>query len=227
MSLIPSGFNGAISPKLNACVSQDCQNITFTDVTLLSSPANPFGWTTDSSETPRPRILTAFSEIRVIVKNSSGVEVINLLLYSPPSINFYPSISSFSNEMPLTTYTWGLPDGVYSFTYRFTYKNTSSSYGDPDNLLALQGHYVESSYNQLISCNAKNVVKNLWLKYLNNCCGSNRDNALEAEALLYAVEAAAACSDEFNASRIKESLDKITALSSGNCSLCNSSKCKC
>jgi hypothetical protein len=227
MSFLPPGFNGAISPKLNVCVSQDCQNITFSDVTLLSSPANPFGWTTDSSETPRPRILTAFSEIRVIVKNSSNQEVINLLVYSPPNINFYPNISEFSNEIPLTTYTWGLPDGVYSFTYRFTYRSTGLSYGDPDNLLGLQGHYTESIYNQLITCNTKNAVKDLWLKYLNNCCGSNRDNALEAEALLYAVEAAAACADEFNASRIKESLDRIIALSSGKCNLCKSTKCKC
>ena len=86
---VPVGFNGAISPKLKACVSQDCQNITFSDVTLLSSPANPFGWTTDGSETPRPRFIRAFSEIRIIVTDSSGTEVINLIVYQNGSnINF-------------------------------------------------------------------------------------------------------------------------------------------
>jgi len=227
MSLIPSGFNGAISPKLDVCVSQDCQNITFTDVTLLASPANVYGWTTDASETPRPRILTAFSDIRVIVTNSAGQEVINLLLYSPPTVNFYPEISEFSDKMPLTTYSWGLPDGVYSFIYRLTYRNTGLSYGDPDNTLGLADHFVQATYNKLITCNSKNAVKDLWLKYLANCCGSNRDAALEAEALLYAVEAAGACADEFNASRIKESLDKIMSLSSNKCLLCKSSTCKC
>ena len=226
MSLIPSGFNGAINPKLNACVSQDCQNITFSDVTLLSSPANPYGWTTDSSETPRPRILTAFSEIRIIVKNTLGEEVINQIVYSPP-INYFPAIPDFNDNMPLLNTIWGRPDGVYSFTYRFTYTNTSILYGDLDNSLGLQEHFVEQVFNKVITCNTENVVKDLWLKYLNNCCGSNRDSALEAEALLFAVQAAASCADEFNASRIKESLDRIITLSSGKCNLCKSTKCKC
>ena len=37
MAIVPVGFNGAISPKLDVCVSQDCNTITFSDVTLLSS----------------------------------------------------------------------------------------------------------------------------------------------------------------------------------------------
>jgi hypothetical protein len=226
MSFIPSGFNGAISPKLNACVSQDCQNITFSDVTLLSSPANPFGWTTDDSETPRPRILTAFSEIRVIVKSSVGEEIINQLVYSLP-INYFPAVNNFSDNMPLFTAFWNKPDGVYSFIYRFTYTNTGSSYGDPDNALGLQGHYVEQVFNKVITCNSENTVKDLWLKYLNDCCGSNKHNALEAEALLFAVQAAASCADEYNASRIKDALDKIIALDSSKCNVCQHSKCKC
>tara|TARA_R100001509_G_C4836195_1_gene204957 strand:+ start:307 stop:1008 length:702 start_codon:yes stop_codon:yes gene_type:complete len=223
---IPVGFNGAISPKLKACVSQDCQNITFSDVTLLSSPANPFGWTTDLAETPRPRIAKAFSEIRIIVTNSSGTEVINQIVLGG-TVNFFPAISDFNDNMPLSTTVWGLEDGVYSINYQFTYQESGGFYGDPTNSLALEGKTVESKMTQVITCNAQNEVKDLWLKYLNDCCHANREKALEAEALLFAVEAAAACADEYNASRIKSALDKILTLDSDKCNVCEHSKCKC
>lgn len=234
MDTVPAGFNGAISPTLKACVSQDCKSITFSDVTLLSSVANPFGWTTDTSETPRPRILTAFQEIRIIVTNTSGTEVINQVVFSGSvnAINSFPAISDFNDNMPLSTTVWGLDDGVYSFNYKFTYK-AASAYGDsssgttPGNTLGLANKIVEVKTNQVITCNAKNEVKELWLKYLNDCCSANRDKALEADALLFSVEAAASCADEYNASRIKEALDKILALDSDNCNVCTHSKCKC
>jgi hypothetical protein len=228
MNTVPAGFNGAISPKLKACVSQDCKNITFSDVTLLSSVTNPYGWTTNAAETPRPRILTAFSEIRIIVTNTSGTEVINQVVYGG-TLNLFPAISDFNDNMPLSTTVWGLEDGVYSINYQFTYQNSAGFYGDgdPDNNLALAGKVVEAKMSQVITCNAQNEVKDLWLKYLNNCCSANRDKALEAEALLFAVEAAAACADEYNASRIKETLDKILALDSDKCNVCEHSKCKC
>lgn len=226
MSTVPAGFNGAISPELKACVSQDCNSITFSDVTLLSSVANPYGWTTDGSETPRPRILGAFSEIRIIVTNTSGEEVINQVVYSLP-VNMFPAIADFNDNMPLSTTAWGLADGVYSFNYQFTYQSSGAFYGDPENTLALAGKVVEAKTNQVITCNAQNEVKDLWLKYLNDCCSANRDKALEAEALLFSVEAAAACADEYNASRIKEALDKILALDSDKCNVCKHSKCKC
>tara|TARA_R110000744_G_scaffold198170_2_gene317389 strand:+ start:437 stop:1120 length:684 start_codon:yes stop_codon:yes gene_type:complete len=227
MTVVPVGFNGAISPKLDVCISQDCSNITFSDVTLLSSIANPYGWTTDPSEIPRPRILTAFKQIRIIAKNSSGIEILNLVVYNSPTLNFFPSIADFNNNMPLSTAVWGQDDGIYSFTYQFTYQEAPGLIGDADNQLALAGNVVEQKFNKLISCKAANVVKNLWLKYLDNCCGSNRDEALEAEALLFAVEAAGACADEFSAGKIKEALDKILTIGSSSCNLCNSTKCKC
>lgn len=226
MSTVPVGFNGAISPKLKACVSQDCNSITFSDVTLLSSVANPYGWTTDVSETPRPRILNAFSEIRIIVTNTSGTEVINLVVYGG-TLNLFPAISDFNDNMPLSTTVWGLEDGVYSINYQFTYQSSGAFYGDPDNALALAGKVVEVKTTQVITCNAQNEVKDLWLKYLNDCCSANKNKALEAEALLFSVEAAAACADEYNASRIKEALDKILALDSDKCNVCKHSKCKC
>ena len=203
MANVPIGFNGAISPTLKACVSQDCAQITFSDVTLMSSVSNPYGWTTDSSATPRPRILTAFSEIRVIAKSSLGEEVINMVVYAPP-VNYFPAVADFNDNMPLATTTWGLDDGVYTFTYRFTYQSSGAFYGDSENALVLAGNTVEVVTTQVITCNAQNEVKDLWLKYLNDCCSANREKALEAEALLFAVEAAASCADEYNASRIKE-----------------------
>tara|TARA_R100001463_G_scaffold100934_1_gene155377 strand:- start:1585 stop:2265 length:681 start_codon:yes stop_codon:yes gene_type:complete len=226
MNTVPVGFNGAISPKLQACVSQDCKNITFSDVTLLSSVTNPYGWTTDLAETPRPRILTAFSEIRIIVTNTSGTEVINQVVFGG-TLNLFPAIADFNDNMPLSTAVWGLDDGVYSINYKFTYAEVPSSIGDPDDDLALAGKVVEAKMNQVITCNAQNEVKDLWLKYLNDCCSANRDKALEAEALLFSVEAAAACADEYNASRIKEALDKILLLDSDKCNVCKHSKCKC
>lgn len=226
MNTVPVGFNGAISPKLKACVSQDCKNITFSDVTLLSSVTNPYGWTTDPSEMPRPRILTAFSEIRIIVTNTSGTEVVNQVVYGG-TINLFPAISDFNDNMPLSTAVWGLEDGVYSINYKFTYGNSGGFYGDPENALALEDKVVEAKMNQVITCNAQNEVKDLWLKYLNDCCSANREKALEAEALLFAVEAAAACADEYNASRIKGALDKILTLDSDKCNICKHSKCKC
>ena len=192
----------------------------------MSSVTNPFGWTTDSSETPRPRILTAFEEIRIIVTNTSGTEVINQVVYGG-TLNLFPSISDFNDNMPLSTTVWGLDDGVYSFNYKFTYRNSGIFYGDTDNNLALAGKVVEAKMNQVITCNAQNEVKDLWLKYLNDCCSANRDKALEAEALLFSVEAAASCADEYNASRIKEALDKILLLDSDKCNVCKHSKCKC
>ena len=227
MTVVPVGFNGAISPKLDVCISQDCSNITFSDVTLLSSVANAYGWTTDPSETPRPRILSAFKQIRIIVKDSLGSELLNLIVYNPPSINFFPSIADFNDNMPLSTAVWGQADGLYSFTYQFTYQDAPGLIGDPNNELSLAGNVVEQKFNKLISCNAANAVKDLWLKYLDNCCGSNRDEALEAEALLFAVEAAGACADEFSAGKIKEALDKILTIGSSSCNLCKSTKCKC
>ena len=65
------------------------------------------------------------------------------------------------------------------------------------------------------------------VKYLDNCCDANRDDALEAEALLYAVEAAGACADEFKAQKIKDALDKIIALSTNSCTICKTTKCNC
>lgn len=227
MAVVPAGFNGAISPKLDVCVSQDCNSVTFSDVTLLSSVTNPFGWTTDSAESPRPRILSAFKEIRIIAKNSSGSEVLNLVVYNSPSINFFPLIADFNDNMPLSTAVWGQEDGLYSFTYQFTYAEAPGLIGDPGEELALAGNVVEQKFNKLISCNAANAVKDLWLKYLDNCCEANRDNALEAEALLFAVEAAGACADEFSAGKIKEALDKILTIGSSSCNLCKSTKCKC
>ncbi len=227
MAIVPVGFNGAISPKLDVCVSQDCNTITFSDVTLLSSIANPYGWTTDLSEVPRPRILTAFKEIRVIAQDSSGNEILNLIVYNSPAINFFPSVADFNDNMPLSTAVWGQDDGLYSFTYQFTYQDSPGLIGDGANQLALAGNVVEQKFNKLISCNAANTVKDLWLKYLNNCCSSNRDEALEAEALLFAVEAAGACADEFSAGKIKEALDKILTIGSSSCNLCKSTKCKC
>jgi hypothetical protein len=237
MATVPAGFNGAISPTLKACVSQDCKSITFSDVTLLSAVANPFGWTTENVGI-RPRILTAFQEIRIIVTNTSGTEVINQVVFSGSvnGINSFPAISDFNDNMPLSTTVWGLDDGVYSFNYKFTYK-AASAYGDgptgsggtstAGNTLGLENNIVEAKTNQVITCNAKNQVKELWLKYLNECCSSNRDKALEADALLFSVEAAAECADEYNASRIKEALDRILALDSDNCNVCKHSKCKC
>lgn len=227
MAIVPAGFNGAISPKLDVCVSQDCNTITFSDVTLLSSIANPYGWTTDLSEVPRPRILTAFKEIRVIAQDSSGNEILNLIVYNSPAINFFPSVDDFNDNMPLSTAVWGQDDGLYSFTYQFTYQDSPGLIGDGSNQLALASNVVEQKFNKLISCNAANTVKDLWLKYLNNCCSSNRDEALEAEALLFAVEAAGACADEFSAGKIKEALDKILTIGSSSCNLCKSTKCKC
>ena len=230
MAVIPAGFNGAISPSLDVCVSQDCANVTFSDVTLISGIANPYGWTTNPSATPRPRILSAFSEIRIIANNSSGTEVLNLVVFSTPSINFFPSIADFDDNMPLSSVPWGLADGVYSFTYKFTYSESPAMIGydqDNDGNLLLAGNTVEHTFNKLISCQASNAVKDLWLKYLESCCGSSKETALEAEALLYAVEAAGACADEFSAGKIKEALDKILALGSGSCNLCNATKCKC
>ena len=227
MAIVPVGFNGAISPKLDVCVSQDCNTITFSDVTLLSSIANPYGWTTDLSEVPRPRILTAFKEIRVIAQDSSGNEILNLIVYNSPAINFFPSVADFNDNMPLSTAVWGQDDGLYSFTYQFTYQDSPGLIGDGANQLALAGNVVEQKFNKLISCNAANTVKDLWLKYLNNCCSSNKNEALEAEALLFAVEAAGACADEFSAGKIKEALDKILTIGSSSCNLCNSTKCKC
>tara|TARA_B110000046_G_scaffold63895_1_gene71364 strand:+ start:1848 stop:2531 length:684 start_codon:yes stop_codon:yes gene_type:complete len=227
MAIVPVGFNGAISPKLDVCVSQDCNTITFSDVTLLSSIANPYGWTTDLSEVPRPRILTAFKEIRVIAQDSSGNEILNLIVYNSPAINFFPSVADFNDNMPLSTAVWGQDDGLYSFTYQFTYQDSPGLIGDGANQLALAGNVVEQKFNKLISCNAANTVKDLWLKYLNNCCSSNKNEALEAEALLFAVEAAGACADEFSAGKIKEALDKILTIGSSSCNLCKSTKCKC
>ena len=227
MAVVPAGFNGAISPKLDVCISQDCKNVTFSDVTLLSSVANPYGWTTDLSETPRPRILSAFKEIRIIAQNSSGSEVLNLVVYNPPTLNFFPALADFNDNMPLSTAVWGLDDGLYSFTYKFTYQEAPGLIGDADNELALAGNVVEQKFNKLVSCNAANAVKDLWLKYLEECCDANRDNALEAEALLFAVEAAGACADEFSAGKIKEALDKILAIGSSSCNPCKTTKCKC
>ena len=232
MIVVPAGFNGAISPKLDACVSPDCSSITLSDVTLLSSVANPFGWTTDTAESPRPRILTAFKEIRVIITNSSGNEVVNVIVYAPPSadsagINFFPSIDDFNDNMPLSTVTWGQDDGLYGFTYQFTYLDSGGSFGDPDNELGLQENIVKQEFNKLVTCKSQNAVKDLWLKYLDNCCDANRDDALEAEALLNAVEAAGACADEFKAQKIKDALDKIIALSTNSCTICKTTKCNC
>ena len=232
MAIVPAGFNGAISPKLDICISQDCNSITFSDVTLLSSAANPYGWTVDGSANPRPGYLTAFSEIRILASNSSGTEVLNFVIYSASSnINFFPEIINFDNNMPLSSATWGLDDGMYSFIYQFTYADNASLIGyDPeipaDNLM-LAGNVVEQNFNKLITCHAANAVKDLWLEYLENCCGSSKENALEAEALLFAIEAAGACADEFSAGKIKEALDKVLTIGSGSCNLCNATKCKC
>lgn len=227
-NLVPAGYNGAIDPKLKACISQDCNLITLSDVTGITSVSTPNGWLQTGSP-PYPRRLIAFNLITVSITNSSGTQVGNLIVYNGVGngVNLFPDVQDFSNEMPLATIQWGQPDGVYSFTYTFTYYNPSNIYGDPVNLLGLAGKSVVQQFNQVVTCNAQNAVKDLWLKYLNNCCSANKQNALEAEALLHAVNAAAACADEFNAVKIKTALDKILTISTGSCNVCSSSKCKC
>ena len=227
MANIPPGFRGAISPKLKLCISQDCSSAVLSDVTGLQDAATPYGWNL-TLDSPNPRKLDAFIGIICSIKDSSGDPINNTTLYSSgitDSTNLFPDV--FTNEMELASIPWNQPDGIYVVNYQFSYSSFPANYGDPENVLQLAGKKVLVTFNQVVSCNARNVVKNLWLAYLNNCCASNKEKALEAEALLFAIDAAAACADEFNASRIQEALAKIIELDSSKCNVCQTSKCKC
>jgi hypothetical protein len=227
MANIPAGFRGAISPKLKMCVSQDCSSAILSDITGLQDAATPYGWNL-SLDTPNPRKLSAFNGITAIIADSSGNTLNTIKLYVATggvvSVNYFPD--TFTNDMELVSIPWNRPDGIYTVTYRFSYSTEFDGY-NPGNTLGLAGQDVVVTFNQVISCAARNSVKNLWLAYLNDCCSANKDKALEAEALLYAIDAAAACADEFNASRIQEALAKIIELDSSKCNVCQTSKCKC
>lgn len=225
MSTVSPGFRGALSPRLQMCISKDCSTATLSDITGLQDASTPYGWYL-GLDIPNPKKLEAFSLITCSIADSQGAVISSLTLYNVLlGINLFPEV--FSNEMELASITWQQPDGIYTVTYSFTYTEDSDLYGDPEDSLELAGKSVIVTTNQVVTCNAQNSVKNLWLAYLKDCCSANKDKALEAEALLYAVEASAACADEFNASRIQEALAKIIELDSGKCNVCQTSKCKC
>jgi hypothetical protein len=225
MITIPPGFNGAIAPKFKFCISQDCSTAKFVDTTGISNSITPFGWVPINTTPPFIRNIIAFSEIKVEVKTINNEILYSTYVYlSSASINLFPTI--FSNEMALFSTPWGLDDGIYIVEYIFKYSDNPSDYGDPDNTLTFAGKTVVCKTNQIITCRAKNQIKDLWLKYLKECCPSTAEKALEAEALLLAVEAAASCGDEFNANSILNSLQKIMNLGKG-CAKCPPSNCKC
>lgn len=222
---VPPGFRGAISPRLQMCISKDCSIATLSDVTGLQDVATPYGWNL-GLDIPNPRKLEAFANITCSIADSQGTVLHSLTPYvNYGASSLFPDV--FTNEMELASVSWGQPDGIYTVTYQFDYGAFYEYYGDPENFLELAGKSVIVTTNQVVTCNAQNSVKNLWLAYLKDCCSANKDKALEAEALLYAVEASAACADEFNASRIQEALAKIIELDSGKCNVCQTSKCKC
>jgi len=220
---LPPGFRGAISPKLKLCISQDCSSAVLSDITGLQDAGTPYGWNL-TLDIPNPRKLAAFSNISSTITNSNG-DVINTITYYSTGVNLFPDV--FTNEMELASIPWNQPDGIYVVSYQFQYSAFPADYGDALDTLGLAGKTVSVTFNQVVSCNARNTVKNLWLAYLNDCCASNKEKALEAEALLFAIDAAAACADEFNASRIQEALAKIIELDSSKCNVCQTSKCKC
>jgi hypothetical protein len=224
MITIPPGFNGAISPKLKVCVSSDCSSVKFYDTTGLTNSGTPFGWVPENTTPPFIRNIIAFSEIKVVLKSLQGEELISTIVYNPSlGVNMFPS--TFTEEMVLFSTTWGQPDGIYIIEYIFKYQDDSTIYGDPTNALNLASKYVVCTFNKIVTCKSKQLVTKLWLKYIKGCC-SDLEQALEAQALLYAVEAAAACGDEFNADSILKSLHKILSLEK-NCSPCKSNSCKC
>jgi hypothetical protein len=194
------------------CFTNTCEKVKVTDVTGMYHPEdNPTGWYNfDAEEGEEGYVaLTEFDTIYLEVYDTADPdELLGTIILRQGAFSAYPESDVAEADMVLGEFDWPYGDGVFDIYYIFESSDE-----------IIQG-YVQESFHQFYNdCAATNCVNALWLKYFQSCNTNDqvKDMAMEAEALLMAAKAAAACVNTIGADKINEVLTKICEIADCDC----------
>jgi len=191
-----------LTPILQVCSGNNCDKLTFTDITgLYNASNNTEGWGT--SELSGVTI-DDLRKVTITIKDLDGDELYVLTIFdSEASISQYPSDAL--DEMEFNDYSISLPDGIYQIVYNVDVTEES-------------GHTVNDYTNYFLQdCAAKNCVQDLWVAFFSSPCDTSDEAAKEAESLLYGLQASFECHNIQEAAKILSTLNKICKINNCNC----------
>lgn len=192
----------AFQPVITACLKNNCKVLEITDATdVYNSSSNSKGWE-DASTLLAANVSTAYIKISYPGDDTpSQTENVTSQISNPVTGTFV-----FNDIFPSGT---SFEDGYYEILYEIT--DTS------DNIYSYK-------LRVYFTCNARCCINKLWETYAESVCGNcdcdasdDMDNALEAEAMLDALNSSASCLNTTTRDNILTMINRI----------CDSEDCNC